>query len=81
MQIDHEKLKVNAEHEKEKFKVSAEHEKILNLEKIRQETEQVRLEFEHKLQMEQEAKVPARPHSRLEHGSDVSSFDVLGNVH
>ena len=69
LQIDH-----------EKFKVSAEHEKAVTLEKIRQETEQVRLEFEHKLQMEREAKVPARPHSRLESGSDVSSFDVLSNV-
>ena len=69
LQIDH-----------EKFKVSAEHEKAVTLEKIRQETEQVRLEFEHKLQMEREAKVHARPHSRLESGSDVSSFDVLSNV-
>lgn len=64
--------------EHEKFIVNAEHDKALALEKIRQETEQFRLDFRHKLQMEREVHVQPSSRSGFESSYDPSGFDVLG---
>ncbi|XP_060777490.1 uncharacterized protein LOC132886624 isoform X1 [Neoarius graeffei] len=69
----------------EKYKIEAEFQKDLAVEKLRQETEQTRLDLEHKLQVIREGKITPAP--RLNSGlhfsvdqSDTLGFDVRGNL-
>lgn len=70
--------------EYDKYKVNATIEKDLAVEKLRQQTEQTRLDLEHQLEVIREGKSTSRPGVHLELASDPqqlsSDFDVLGNL-